>query len=345
MIVLPLPMVAALVLGFLFLRAIAFGNTPRLLAAVLLACACQSVMVSLVQYYGLTELRLLPPVTASVIPALAWVAFVDSGIRVQRRARDWAHILAPILMTATVIMLPALIDTLLVAIFVGYAAAILIVLRRQDDDLANTRLASGHIPALIWRFIALALIASAISDVLISLALAYGYRGAPGLILSMFSSLALLMIGFMSLSPDIAAEPIGENENTSPQQNRSVAKIQDDVPVAQIMEQLEMLLTREKLYLDPDLTLSRLARRLGYPLKQVSTAINQATGENVSRFINQRRIVHACQLLEAGQNVTTAMLESGFNTKSNFNREFLRITGINPGKWKSHAATAPETAG
>jgi AraC-like DNA-binding protein len=32
--------------------------------------------------------------------------------------------------------------------------------------------------------------------------------------------------------------------------------------------------------------------------------------------------------------VTTAMLDSGFNTKSNFNREFLRVTGASPSKWR-----------
>ena len=31
--------------------------------------------------------------------------------------------------------------------------------------------------------------------------------------------------------------------------------------------------------------------------------------------------------------MTEAMLASGFNTKSNFNREFLRVKGESPSKW------------
>jgi AraC-like DNA-binding protein len=27
------------------------------------------------------------------------------------------------------------------------------------------------------------------------------------------------------------------------------------------------------------------------------------------------------------------MLSSGFNTKSNFNREFLRVAGVSPSEW------------
>ena len=35
------------------------------------------------------------------------------------------------------------------------------------------------------------------------------------------------------------------------------------------------------------------------------------------------------------------MLASGFNTKSNFNREFLRVTGKNPSDWLKSGRTIP----
>lgn len=35
----------------------------------------------------------------------------------------------------------------------------------------------------------------------------------------------------------------------------------------------------------------------------------------------------------AAESVTNAMLSSGFITKPNFNREFLRITGESPSAW------------
>jgi AraC-like DNA-binding protein len=44
-------------------------------------------------------------------------------------------------------------------------------------------------------------------------------------------------------------------------------------------------------------------------------------------------IARACALLEQGRTITAAMLESGFNTKSNFNREFLRLKEISPSAW------------
>jgi AraC-like DNA-binding protein len=79
--------------------------------------------------------------------------------------------------------------------------------------------------------------------------------------------------------------------------------------------------------------LARLARKLIVPAKQLSAAINRTKGENVSRYINRQRIEEACRLLSTGQSITVAMLDSGFNTKSNFNREFLRVKGSNPSTW------------
>ena len=101
------------------------------------------------------------------------------------------------------------------------------------------------------------------------------------------------------------------------------------------MARLNRLLSDRELYLDPDLTLGRLSRRLGIPVKQLSAAINRTTGGNVSRYVNGFRIAKACADLRAGESVTTAMLSSGFSTRSNFNREFRRITGKSPSDWRA----------
>lgn len=332
MIALPVPMIVALLLGFVFVRAVISDRMPGMLAALLLTCAVQSMLVSIVHYCGISELRMIQPITAATIPALTWVAFLDSSIRAHFRRMDCIHFGVPVIMAVVVTLAPVLIDPLLAGIFAGYGSAILLALHRQGDDLANTPLGAGHVPALIWRVIAVALIISAISDALITATLNYGLPDAPGIILSVFSSLALLTIGFLALSPDIAMRR-PENSGTPTAETSDTSPAQNDIPVQTIMAELEALVVERQLYLDADLTLARLARRLGYPLKQVSTAINAVTGENVSRYINKFRVDHACGELAKGETVTTAMLASGFNTKSNFNREFLRITGETPSQW------------
>ncbi len=91
-----------------------------------------------------------------------------------------------------------------------------------------------------------------------------------------------------------------------------------------------MDMDNDRPYRDPELSLTRLARRLHVPIKQLFVAINIVKGENVSRYVNGFRIRNACTCLKKGNSVTEAMLGSGFNTKSNFNREFARVMGQSP---------------
>ena len=171
-----------------------------------------------------------------------------------------------------------------------------------------------------------ALIASAFSDALIIAAQIGGAAWLQPWIISLYSSVMLLVIGALTISgdleTDVAEERIEVSEATSmtDEDNRVVGLLDDLILVS-------------KPFLNQDLTLSQLSRRLRIPVKTLSSAINRVTGENVSRYINAARIEAAKRALTSGETVTSAMLSSGFNTKSNFNREFLRITGLTPSAW------------
>ena len=43
--------------------------------------------------------------------------------------------------------------------------------------------------------------------------------------------------------------------------------------------------------------------------------------------------------------ITQILLDVGFQTKSNFNREFLRVTGLNPSAWRQQAVRQSATSG
>ena len=103
-----------------------------------------------------------------------------------------------------------------------------------------------------------------------------------------------------------------------------------------LVERLGAELERNQLFRDPDLTLGRLARRLSVPARQISQAVNRSAGLNVSQFVNNRRIREVCNTLATSEiSVTSAMLEAGFFTKSNFNREFRRVMGQSPSAWRA----------
>ncbi|MEO1422287.1 MAG: AraC family transcriptional regulator [Pseudomonadota bacterium] len=177
-----------------------------------------------------------------------------------------------------------------------------------------------------------ALIGSAFSDLLIIASQISGYPELRPWIISVFSVGNLLLIGALGLSPHL--QTTRDDRGTEGPDRRSPdGRVAD----AHIWDRVQTYMSEHKPYLDPDLTLTRLSRKLGIPAKTLSSTINLTTGGNVSRFINEARINAAQTAMLNGESVTGAMLSSGFNTKSNFNREFLRVTGKSPTDWLKQA--------
>jgi AraC-like DNA-binding protein len=324
--VLPVPMIIALLLLAFLAHRVLTRETHATLLALIAACAVQGAIVALVQYYGFTSIRPLQPLWATLIPPIAWLAFSQAA----RGDAKWGdlplHSTGFVLALLLLLLQPELLDVLIPVLFAGYGAAMMLRLGRGEDSLPHSLLESGTMPLLAWRIIAAALIASAASDVFIAYHLAAGEKGVLLWVPSVFSSLILLSLGAVSLSHAIESRQDYGGEDSSLSQ-------EDTERDQSIVTKLDEYVQTQKPFLDPDLTLARLSRRLLVPAKQLSTAINRVKGENVSRYVNRHRIDHACGMISGGKTVTDAMLSSGFNTKSNFNREFLRVKGESPSKW------------
>jgi AraC-like DNA-binding protein len=280
-----------------------------------------------VQYYGVSALRPVQPVTATFIPPLAWLAFTAVARKPLVLTRDYLHALGPIFTLFCSVFAPATLDVVIPVLFAGYGAMILVVLSKGEDSLPHSPLESGGVPLLVWRVIAISLAASACSDALIALNFLFGRNTWNLAFVGGLQAVSMLTLGALSLSHAVGSRHDIETDSLEP-----AAEV-DATQDAALIGRLDDLMARQKPYLDPDLTLSRLARKLIAPAKNLSAAINRSKGENVSRYINRHRIDHACGLMLQGVSVTSAMLESGFNTKSNFNREFLRLKEASPSQW------------
>ena len=69
--VLPIPMIIALLLFAFLAHRMFTRETHATLLALIAACAVQSAIVALVQYYGVTSIRPLQPLLATLIPPIA----------------------------------------------------------------------------------------------------------------------------------------------------------------------------------------------------------------------------------------------------------------------------------
>lgn len=99
-------------------------------------------------------------------------------------------------------------------------------------------------------------------------------------------------------------------------------------------EKLRTLTESEKVYLENDLSLPKLAKRLEASCNETSFVINELYEDNFYNFINKYRIEEAKRLLLSEKynqlNVLGIAYESGFNSKTTFNTTFKKYTGMSP---------------
>lgn len=329
MLFVPLPFVIALLLFLCFvalLRQQEVGNRPFLILIGL--CVLQSIAVGLRWGYDIMAVRFVLPVLAGSLPPLALASFQTLMLRDRADIR-WLNIAPPLVIIALLVFAPGLIDGALVIIFVGYALILLWLAHAGPDGLDAARLdgvAGAHMALLIAAF---ALCLSVSFDIAVLLAIEWGHAENVPAIVSNANLLGPLLVGLTATVAARAHAPPGPSEETE----EDAATVERD---REVLDRVDRLLKEQKLFRDDSLTLARLARRACVPARQISGAVNRLAGKNVSQYINDFRVTEACRLLrETDMPVTTAMLESGFQTKSNFNREFRRVTAQSPAHWRA----------
>lgn len=97
---------------------------------------------------------------------------------------------------------------------------------------------------------------------------------------------------------------------------------------------IEAFIKEEKLYQNPELTLTDVAKKLQSNASIISKAINQGFGLNFNDFINNYRVEAVKQCFEKGEHKKSTLLgiafDCGFNSKATFNRAFKKNTGLSP---------------
>lgn len=105
----------------------------------------------------------------------------------------------------------------------------------------------------------------------------------------------------------------------------------DDVLMQRICEVME----QEKMFLDGDLKVSDVAKRLGVHRRQVSDCIKQKRDCLFAQFVNAYRVEYAQQLIRNNPDIkmTAVWAESGFSHEATFFRNFKSVVGLTPKEW------------
>lgn len=105
----------------------------------------------------------------------------------------------------------------------------------------------------------------------------------------------------------------------------------------QIHEELLKVLEREKPFLNPELTLSELAKLIPTHPNKLSEVINKYEQKNFYDLINERRIQEFLRLINMPENKQYTLMslayDCGFNSKASFNRNFKKYTGKTPSEY------------
>lgn len=330
MLFVPLPLFATLCLVFVLIQ---MGTTRdmgvranQLFGGLVALYALQSLLLCLRWGYGVDGVGLWIAMLAPVLPVCAYFAYLSL---INRLSLSMMWPLGIVVLNwAVLLVLPDVADPVILLTYLGFGIAILRRARVGGDRLALVRIGQtdGALRAMV--ITGAALICSALADSYVIFDFIRTGGQNVGMAITLLQSAFLLCIGLAAITGHSGAvDEVGEAQSTG----APIVTQEDD----EIITRLQQLFERDALHRDTELNLRRLARRLGVPDRSVSQAVNRTQGMSVSQYVNGFRIKDACEILaQTDQTILQVSMAAGFLTKSNFNREFLRVTGQTPSGWR-----------
>lgn len=322
-------------------------NVPFLM--LILVAALQTFLVGLRWGFDLRPVAILIPPISAIVPSLVYCG-IATLVRqdLKPRIQVAVHSLGVLTIIALMVLLPEAVDLALIALCSGYAFAILTLMRSGSDALY---LESFETVGFAYRsivFAAFSLLFYATLDALVYFEITVASRDNAAWIIAIgnVSLLIIMAVAIANISQPVPVTEAGDVKPVEVLASGVALNVENDIAykpeeLEKVVTDIENLLVTKKLFRDVGLNLDRLARRLGVPARLVSVAVNQRRNRNVSQFVNEFRLAEACtQLRTTDQSVTDVMFNVGFQTKSNFNREFRRVTGMTPVQWRLEAESA-----
>ncbi|SHH96911.1 AraC-type DNA-binding protein [Chryseolinea serpens] len=149
-------------------------------------------------------------------------------------------------------------------------------------------------------------------------------------------SLSIFALGYKGILQKEIFQPEGRTDDKS----RTIIPPAKEKPDQALIDQVTTYMEEQKPYLDPELTLTSLAKGLNMTRSQLSQLINVGFGDNFYDFVNKYRVEQVKRLMTDPHvknfNMLGIALEAGFKSKSTFNLIFKRFTGLTPTEYRKN---------
>ena len=203
------------------------------------------------------------------------------------------------------------------------------MLKQQHSELNET--------ALWWLYyLTLGFVFAGVWTLTLSV-LAYLYRLPLGVTDNYLNFVLLIALFYYSVSHAQYLTTTRDDDEDTRQPDAPVDTKPLDSTIRKIMEGINV----QKLYLNQSINVEQFSEKIGVPYRDVSFAINKAFGTNFFEFINSYRIEESKRYLSdekyIDMTIMEILLESGFNSKSSFQRFFKRFTGTSPTEFRRDA--------
>ncbi|WP_264212363.1 helix-turn-helix domain-containing protein [Leisingera thetidis] len=315
---------------------------PKLTLSLL---ALQSVLIGLRWTYDFRDSLLIQATLATLIPPLVLLS-MRQMVSTQAAKEPLERVLLYCIPALVVLVSPLLnltfVDWIIEAVVIGFGIALVYLGMSKDIEWRDRVPFAGVLEASIAFIVSgCALLMSALVDVAVYYDIAQNSGQMAAQIVGIANLIVLLCLVLGVLLLNRRTDPGRLQDTPAPAglEADTAAEPEDAEELQQaraaLLEKMDAVIAERKLYRDPDLSLDRLSRKLMIPSRQISLAVNSQRAMNVSQYINLFRVAEAAYLVKAEKcSITEVIYEVGFNTKSNFNREFKRIVGVSPSEWR-----------
>ena len=142
-------------------------------------------------------------------------------------------------------------------------------------------------------------------------------------------SIAIYFLSFWAISYKAIVEEDEKYRNSSINNEQS----------KEIFKHLELYFKNERVFLDPNLKLSDVAKKLNITPHTLSQVVNENFNHNFQFYLNSYRVEEAKNKLmsKSHKNVTISSIayDCGFNSISAFNTAFKKIENLTPSQFRN----------